>query len=113
MRNLALVMVVFMATALVAQDPASDAKAVRAKEHHDALVAKAKQLLEQKESLEKALVAVNAKLDKLTAGEDVELDGTIPNVANTIFYYPTTSSSGACCTCVTFTSSTIMYSPCH
>jgi hypothetical protein len=73
MKQIACLLVVFLALPLVAQDPVTDAKAGQEKKHHEALVAKAEQLLQQKQDLEKQLADVNAKLSKLANGEDVKL----------------------------------------
>lgn len=52
----------------------SEAKEKAAKEHHAALVEKAQCLLKEKAELQAKIAAIDANLDRLDHGEDIETD---------------------------------------
>ena len=75
----------------------SEAQTKLSKERHEALVEKAKSLLQDKERLTAELAAVNAKLDKLDKGEDIQQPETSNSTGALTFYsYP-----NYCCNCLT------------
>ena len=76
-----------LACSLMAQSGVvNEAKDKIAKEHHDALVQKAKQLLAEQSSLEAQLAVVKQRLGKLDAGEDVDLPFAYPAFSCPVAY---------------------------
>jgi Skp family chaperone for outer membrane proteins len=72
MRIMKVILVLALCMPLFAQNPVTEAKDRVAKEHHEALVQKAKQRLEHKAQLEAELKQVDEELQALESGRDVK-----------------------------------------
>lgn len=77
MKRIAMVLCLVMFAGTAFAGVVEEAKGQISKEKHEALVRKAKDLLNEKASLEEKLSGVKEKLKKLECGEDTETDSDV------------------------------------